>query len=673
LRRTGTTNLVLWGAIGLVAALAGVLLWTSGALQVSNPRRVVAATASASPTASPTATATPDALELTATAAAALAGPVPAATLSLPEITAPAGGQVYLVTPVPNAAGWVREGDESPNHLGDHNIYAGVFGGQRHLGAIQFDLSGVPPGVPIAYADLTLVGLASDWLNAEGAWRVQLLQSWLDDGWSQRTFSDLALPAAVAAELEPTLTVGDLAAGQANRLVFGPEALRTLELRTLRGRVSFRVAGPVAGADNLFSWDSGYGTGSQGWRPLLRMAAGPAPETLPATPTPQYVLITVTPTPANFVTRAAATMQAITTGTPTPLPLNWVTPAIVVPTPTPANLATAQWHAAMATAEVLLFGTQTPLPVVVWTAAPEAHYVVITNTPTPILWATAVAEAAADATRRAGGWVPTPFPGDWATETPRPDYRLVTSTPWPRNEATATALSARATLVALRTGTYTPMPDHWVTATPLPLTIPLDEITPTPTPVPTPDEIPSFLRGKIAFFSDRLGRSELFVMDADGSNVAWLTQSYPYNLAREREVWAPDGVRSVSLQEDSEGRPQLYVSGAGGTARAITSQSEPAGQPAWSPLGDQIAFVLSLPGNDEVYRVNADGSRLTRLTTNNWAVDRHPSWSPDGQQIVFYTIRDSGRRQIWVMGADGSGKKEISNNEHNDWDPIWLK
>ncbi len=42
-----------------------------------------------------------------------------------------------------------------------------------------------------------------------------------------------------------------------------------------------------------------------------------------------------------------------------------------------------------------------------------------------------------------------------------------------------------------------------------------------------------------------------------------------------------------------------------------------------------IAFSSTRDGNVEVYRMNADGSSQTRLTTNN-ALDGEPAWSPDG-------------------------------------------
>ncbi len=687
LRDIGTANLVLVG-VGVVVIVA-VFLWTAGIIGPSSPNLSLTAIAltsspgllTPSPSATPTATPTPVWPGTAETAGIAGSTPWPVVTPILPELpalTPPPGGQVVSLTPAAEAVGWMRAGDAAANHFGDYNIYAGVFDGQAHLGAIQFDLSQIPPGAAIAYADLTLVGLTEQWLAEEGTWQVDLLASWLDDDWARRTYTDLLPAESSAVELEPALTAGDLGAGRANLLVFSPEARDLLQARTFAGKVSFRITGPAAGSDDLFAWDSGYGTGSQGWEPVLRIVAGPAPVAAPASPTPEYVVVTSTPTPANVVTAAAiaatATAQAATTGAPAPLPLNWVTPFVVVPTATPANAATAQWHAALATAQASLYGTPTPLPPNAWTATPPAPLarIVVTNTPTPANPATAVAQAVAEATRRATAGPPTPFPPYVVTATPR--YVVVTSTPRPQNWSTARAISAQATIVALLTGTYTPVPRSWVTATPLPLLIPFNQIAPTPTPTQGPSQIPSFLRGKIVFVSDRLGGSHLFVMDPDGTDVAWLTQSYPYDLAVAREAVGPDGLRRVVVQPDNSGVLQLFLyDPAYPTTFPITHLTGSSYDPAWAPGDDRIVFVSTEPGNDELYLVTVDGSGLRRLTANTWEWDKHPSWSADGRQIVFYSNRDSGRRQIWIMDADGGNLRNISNNGYNDWDPVWIK
>ena len=67
-----------------------------------------------------------------------------------------------------------------------------------------------------------------------------------------------------------------------------------------------------------------------------------------------------------------------------------------------------------------------------------------------------------------------------------------------------------------------------------------------------------------------------------------------------------------------------------------------------------------------------DGGSYNRLTDAR-GYDAEGSYSPDGSQIVFYSNRGSGRRQLWMMNADGSGERNISNNEWEDWDPVWTR
>jgi Tol biopolymer transport system component len=91
------------------------------------------------------------------------------------------------------------------------------------------------------------------------------------------------------------------------------------------------------------------------------------------------------------------------------------------------------------------------------------------------------------------------------------------------------------------------------------------------------------------------------------------------------------------------------------------AEGKVAAEPAWSPDGTRIAFVLSTPehlgayaGDGDIYVMNADGTGLTRLT--NGLRDGHPAWSPDGTRIVF--VRDQGNSLI-VMKADGSDPRKI--------------
>ena len=82
-----------------------------------------------------------------------------------------------------------------------------------------------------------------------------------------------------------------------------------------------------------------------------------------------------------------------------------------------------------------------------------------------------------------------------------------------------------------------------------------------------------------------------------------------------------------------------------------------------------IVFSSDRDGNNEIYVMDATGSKLTRLT-NHLASDTFPSWSPDGEMIVFTSDRD-GNEDIFVMDSDGSNQVNLSKDPGRDYDPVW--
>ncbi|PYO61768.1 MAG: hypothetical protein DMD70_06590 [Gemmatimonadetes bacterium] len=60
--------------------------------------------------------------------------------------------------------------------------------------------------------------------------------------------------------------------------------------------------------------------------------------------------------------------------------------------------------------------------------------------------------------------------------------------------------------------------------------------------------------------------------------------------------------------------------------------------PSWSPDGKQLVFTGYDGGVTDLFVVNADGSKLHRLTNDKYA-DLQPSWGPDGKTIAFATDR----------------------------------
>src|SRR5262249_55675314 len=122
----------------------------------------------------------------------------------------------------------------------------------------------------------------------------------------------------------------------------------------------------------------------------------------------------------------------------------------------------------------------------------------------------------------------------------------------------------------------------------------------------------------------------------------------------------------------------------GSDPRRLTfSNGATSGTPRWSPDGKQMVFssnrdlypafpTIEGPGA-EIYVMNADGTGLTRLTTN-LALDWNPAWSPNGKQIVFASDRVAGAgQQIYVMNSDGSDQKPLTGQPGASSFPDWCQ
>jgi Tol biopolymer transport system component len=169
--------------------------------------------------------------------------------------------------------------------------------------------------------------------------------------------------------------------------------------------------------------------------------------------------------------------------------------------------------------------------------------------------------------------------------------------------------------------------------------------------------------GRITFVSNLSGTYQLYTINPDGSDMRQITNLRP----TENTIWTPDyspDGRQIVFSHDMTGALELYTINADGSGLTqITHDGNGHLFARWSPDGQRFVLMSGSPekATTVITTMKTDGSDEVSLTDDIPFESYQPEYTPDGKQIVFASQAGGLVSAVWIMNADGSNKRRLTD------------
>ena len=174
---------------------------------------------------------------------------------------------------------------------------------------------------------------------------------------------------------------------------------------------------------------------------------------------------------------------------------------------------------------------------------------------------------------------------------------------------------------------------------------------------------------------------EIARMPASGGPRTVIT-STPTGLASSMPSWYPDGSALLFRRSGRGTDSDIWTMGPSGEDQRLVAEL-PGAQ--WYPSLSRdmtrmvFATTLSPVGDTDrgIFTARPDGTELQLVYDAAGVMDTAPAWAPDGHRIAFESNSDptggnpEGDREIFTVGADGTGVRQLTHNAEHDEGPAF--